>query len=247
MTYNMTEDEIYIPYIQSLQTTDTHIPSAPWDLWCLECPKNHQAGKQDASINFCRFGVFMMVIVQTLAEAKQLPIDIYLQTDVDNHSFVHFLMLGFCYSWHNFGPDNIDKGSLPEHFPFCRNPQSELPKAMYRLAHVGELPYITNNEDIRMLVLHESLRTIFPPKILFTDHDVSRDWLYKVPLPPPTKFVSWAGRTKEKRHVSPKTYIGQLKRLIPPQCLDTRHSPQHDDQQSGIHVLFSSMYFRSGM
>ena len=101
--------------------------------------------------------------------------------------------------------------NLPPDFPKCQKPQLELPKEIHRFVHAGIIPYITDNEEIRLLVLRDSLQQTFPPKILFTDDDVLREWLYKVPLPPPTQMVSWAGRTKEKIHISPKTYIGRLK------------------------------------
>jgi len=70
---------------------------------------NYQITDEDKSINSRRHGVLLMCALQILCGNEKLSIDLYLQTDCFNKTFMWFITIGFWHSARYYVPSIADQ------------------------------------------------------------------------------------------------------------------------------------------
>jgi len=160
VTYCATPSGMYIMYIRSY-TGDECFSQLPWDISLLKFPNDDDKPTTRTSIDSQRLGVLLLCAIQSLSDSQKSLIDLYLQTDFHNQSFMWFITFGFCYSLNHFGPVLDDIATTQEEFPLCSNASNELPEELGRSAHFGDISYITAADDGRTSIRLLTLKNIY--------------------------------------------------------------------------------------
>jgi len=186
--YRSTPEQSYVDFIQSVNTDTSPILSVVWNISLLkfasveECPTN----MTEKSINLQRLGVFLLSMIQRLCKHEQSSIKLYLQCDYTKHSFLRFISIGFWYSLKHYIALTMCAQVKGEFFSFCVK-SSELLCLLYALARKGQICYRvvsdTQNNNIWLLFLTESLQEWFPPLMPIQQHPLLTEWLFSVPFP----------------------------------------------------------------
>jgi len=136
-----------------------------------------------------------MSTIQQLSCTANWSIDLYLQADYKNQSFIWFITIGFWYFSLHYKFHIDTQGTALDAFPLCSNMKQELPEAFHKLCTNTHLTYVTTSDrlgqDIWLLTMKKLLLEFFLPTSPINEHPMSTEWLYSVPFPQPPKLVSW--------------------------------------------------------
>jgi len=170
-----------------------------------------------------------MSTIQQLSHTANWSIDLYLQTDYKNQSFIWFITIGFWYSSLHYKFHVDSQGTIPDMFPICSNMKQELPETFHKLCNNTHLTYVITSDhlgqDILLLTMKKLLLEFFPPTCLINEHPMLTQWLYSVPFPPPPKSVSW---TYDNGNGS---LLGHIEEMVWKKCQPEQDTSDEDTEE----------------
>jgi hypothetical protein len=186
---------------------------------CRSCPTEDPARQTVTEWKCSQAPLLLLSMIQRLTTVTPQAAFtlIYLQCNIESiRAMVYYFMVGFKYATHH-------AASEPDNFPRVRNPLKSLPAALHQRYSDYKLNYFEDHicSNMRLLYLSIDLRKALPPtNLLLYDRKNAKatwDWLWSIPLPPPTDANEFSLRKRNVQFRSSDRLVQDVDNVPDPQ------------------------------